>query len=123
MVDSIRDAGFVPRGDSSKRASNAGFPLSIPFLVFAVVLWNALLILDQGVPLANPPQTPGPFGLAAVLLLLFFSIAVRHSLRVQQLVLASPEMLPRVRPALNLLTLVAGALSIGWSLFIVLARN
>lgn len=108
VVRAIADAGFVPSGDPADRPAHAGFPLQPAFVVAAIVLWNGLFLLDRPWNTLGSGRSPwGPGIFSAIALLLVGSLLIRRPGPFQNFALKSPAALARIRPALNIVTLVA----------------
>lgn len=104
----LAGAGFVPAG--VPRDLPSGMPLRWGAVVFAVAVWNALLLWGM----AGPGQAPGQFGpyvLAAVLFLLAASTAVRVSPALQRRVLREGREVGEIRGPLRLVQIVSGLMA------------
>lgn len=106
-IEAIAASGFVARAPSGASLPTRAFPFRIPFLVGAIVLWNALVVSDM-VRYQPGRPIPGPGGLVALALVFLTSLVLRRPGPVQRLALSSPDALPQIRGLLNLLTLVSG---------------
>ena len=120
----IADAGFVPSAGPADRPAHAGFPLRPAFVVAAIVLWNGLFLIDQPWNNLESGQLPwGPGSFSAIALLLIGSLLTRRPSPFQNCALKSPAALPRIKPTLNIVTLVAALmLTIGAAMTIGLIK-
>lgn len=109
VLRGIREAGFVPSASASEIPPQLGFPVRWSVIVGLVVAWNALFLLDFGRRSDGPPQ-PGPFVIAALVLVLSLSLATLGSPKVQSLVLKPGRQIGEVRGLVGLLAVVSGAM-------------
>ena len=106
----IESAGFCGTAAATDMPEPLGFPLRWPFVVAAVLLWNAALLLDR--PWKD--GRPGPMTLGALALLFVTSLAIRVPGPLQRLALREPRALDRIRSALNIVTLVSALMLAGF---------
>lgn len=111
LLRGIRDAGFLPAASSSEIPQARGFAMRWPPIIVAVVIWNALILLDLSRSGGAPPL-PGPFAVVALLFVFALSVGTLKSARLQRLVLKPGRSVGEIRPILRLLAFVSGTLVI-----------
>jgi hypothetical protein len=105
VLSALGQAGFVPAGQAGRRPS--GIPIRWAVIILAIAFWNVLFLLDGR---QDPRHTPGPFSVAAMLLLFSAATAVRVSSRFQRLVLREGHHVGEIQSFLVLLQIVLGFL-------------
>lgn len=111
VFSAIEQSGFHPTGQAKPRVE--GFPIRWSVVIAFIVLWNVLFLLDQPFG-SNQPHAPGPYSLAALLLVFGFVTVLRKSARLQQVVMRSGHQVGEIKAFLLLLQLVSGFLSLGF---------
>ena len=110
VLAATRGAGFLPSGLPSLRPS--GFPVRWRFLLGAVALWNALLLLDWHGAKSSLGE-PRPLSLLALLLIFAAVTAIRLFPRAQSIVLREGHQVGEIKAILALLQLVSGLILLG----------
>lgn len=108
LIQRITDLGFRPRASRAQVPHREGMAFRWSFLILAVVVWNALFLLDGFVPWKEP-KGPGPYTLLAVALLFLTALALNISSRFQAWVLKPDHSISEVR-AVAVLVLVVSAI-------------
>jgi len=109
----IKKSGFLPKGQKGIRAK--GLPIRWSVVIAAILLWNALFILDRSLGI-DQWREPGLFAIVALLLVLIFSTAVRISTPAQQFVLREGHHMGEIKAFVALLQLVSAVLSVGFGI-------
>ena len=117
LLRGIRDAGFLPAASSSEIPRGRGIAVRWSAILVAVVVWNALLLLDFSRSGSSPPQ-PGPFALVALLFAFALSVGTLVSPRLQRLVLKPGRSVGEISPFLRLLAFVSGIMVIVFSIIL-----
>lgn len=111
LISRIRDIGFLPKGSVAAMPPREGLPFRWAALITAILVWNALFLLDHQVPL----NTRGEFGwptLLALFLLCATTWALPHSQYLQSLVLKPKRSFEEIKALVGLLRLVSTILLI-----------
>lgn len=121
VLEEIANTGFRPAGQPIERAS--GFPIRWSTVIIALVLWNALFLLDRAVSGWSPrPQRPGLFSLLALVLVFCAATATRISAAFQRLVMREGHQVAEIKSFLILLQIVAGIIAVGFGIIFLAAR-
>jgi len=102
---------FSPRAPEGSRVDSK-FPFRIPFVIVAVLLWNALLLGDRWLRPGIHVALPGPLTVLALALTFGSSLLIRRPGAFQRLALRTPESIAPLRGFVNLLSFVSGLLLI-----------
>ena len=108
VLAGIERVGFRGTATAVDVSPPSGAPFRLSFLIGAVVLWNALFLLDR--PWEDPSF--GVFSTLAFGLTFIGTILIRRPGWFQDLALHGPEHLGRIRGGLNIVTLVSAVLLI-----------
>ena len=108
VIEQIRRLGFNPSASPESVLSREGFPFQTSFMIAGILVWNALFLVHRW--MGTEPGLLAALGLA---LLLFTSIAVGWSARLQSVVLKPGRHVTEIRSVLLLAQLVGGFLLIG----------
>lgn len=108
VIQRITALGFQPRASRAQVPHRDGMAFRWTFLILAVVVWNALFLLDGFVPWKEP-KGPGLYTYLAVALLFLTALALNFSSRFQAWVLKPGRSISEVR-AVAVLVLVVSAI-------------
>lgn len=122
LIARIRGVGFVPSCSSAATAIGRGIPVRWASILAAVVLWNALFILDGFLP-GRARGAPGPLVIAAMAVAFLCAHALPRSTLLQSLVLKEGRSVDEIRAPLALLRLVTGLLLLSFLVTYVVARS
>lgn len=118
LLSSISTTGFSSEGgpSTSTAAGSAkrGFPLRIIPLVIVVVLWNLLFLADQTLSSKAPGQ-PSTLAVLALALVFAAALLIKTNQKIAKLFLKPGRYVGEISPTLNLLLLVSGLMSVGFS--------
>lgn len=109
LIKRINDLGFRPRASTAQVPRRDGMAFRWSFLILAVILWNALLVLDGFVPGAHR-KLPGAYTLLALFLVFVTALALNVSSRVQSWCLKPGRSIDEVRSMTLLALVVSGFL-------------
>jgi hypothetical protein len=113
VLEEIASMGFRPAGQALPRPS--GFPIRWSAVAAAIILWNALFVLDTAV-VGWGPQSPGFFALLALVLVFSAATATRASPAFQRVVLRKSHDVAEIKSFLVLLQIVTGILGVGFGI-------
>ena len=119
VLAEIANTGFSPAGHPIERAS--GFPIRWSTVVIALVLWNALILLDRAVS-GWRPQRPGFPSFLALVLVFGAATAARTSPGFQHLVMREGHKASEIKPLLILLQIVSGIIAVVFGIVILVNR-
>lgn len=114
VIGKIKRTGFMPSADRSSMPAKHGFPIKWQVILLAVLVWNALLLIDF-YPLSNGHPKPGLLSVVALSILFICCIATRIFPEMQKIILKPGRSVNEIKPLLNLLTLISGLLMISYS--------
>jgi hypothetical protein len=113
VLEEIAGTGFRAVGQPIERAPGIAFRWST--ILIAIILWNALFLLDRSVT-GSQPKPPGPFVLTALVLAFLAATATRLSVPFQRLVLREGHEVGEVESFLVLLQIITGAMAVGFGI-------
>ena len=113
VLEEIADTGFRAVGQPIARAPGIAFRWST--ILIAIILWNALFLLDRSAT-GRQPHQPGPFIPIALMLAFVAATATRVWIPFQRLVLRKGHEVSEVKSFLVLLQIVTGTVAIGFGI-------
>ena len=111
LLDAIARSAFEPSGDPDDQPTSRKWPLRLPFVVTAIVLWNGLFLLDR--PWARTGEDEfiwGPGTFTAIGLAFLGTQLIRTWAPLQRFALAGPWALARIEGPRRLLAFVSGSM-------------
>ena len=115
ILEEIANTGFRPVGQQLERAP--GFPVRWVTVLVAIILWNALFLIDRAVA-GSQPQPPGLFAFLAVVLTFCAATATRAFPAFQRLVMREGHEVAEIKSFLVLLQIVTGIISVGFGILL-----
>ena len=112
VLEEIAGTGFRAVGQPIERAAGMAFRWST--ILIAIIVWNALFLLDRSISGSQP--RPGPLVLIALVLFFLAAAATRTSAPFQRLVLREGHEVGEVKSFLVLLQIVTGAMALGFGI-------
>lgn len=111
ILRGIHDSGFLAMAQSSEISEQRGIAVRWSAILFAVVIWNVLFMLDLDRPGEASPH-PGPFILLALLSAFALSVGTLKFSRLQSIILKPNRNIGEIRPILRLLAFISGLMLI-----------
>jgi len=114
LISRIQDVGFLPKGSLAAMPPREGVPFRWGALITAILVWNALFLLDNPTPM-NPRGGFGWPTLMAIGLVCASTWALPHSQYLQSLVLKPKRSFEEIKTFIGLLRLVSTVLFVAFS--------
>jgi len=105
LIHQVQAVGFRPRAKLTSVPERNGIPMRWSFIIAWLVLWNALILVDQSV-LGKASRGFGVFSLLAMAMLFLTSVGVSRSSQFQSLALKPGRSASEIRPLLLLLQFI-----------------
>jgi len=111
ILDALERCGFQPSADPHDMPVSRGWPLRIPFVVGAGILWNLLFLIDRPWERASDGEFVWGPGIFAALGLVFLGTQlIRTWTPLQRVALNGPRALERIEGPRKLLAFVSGTM-------------
>lgn len=122
LLAKIRESGFQPQasGEAATCLRHRGVPFRWAPVIFAFLVWNALIIGDVFQRDMRP--MPGPWSLLAIALVFAGSMAILKLPQAQQFILKPGRSVEEIRPLLKLFLLVSGGMIVPLSVLLIVMR-
>ena len=105
IIDQISEIGFLPSTQIIDIPKRQGIPVRWQAIVFGLVLWNFLFIMDM---FYLKLDKPGFFSFIAILFVFIVSVFLSKSLLIQRIVMKPGRNVEEIKHWLGLFTLVSG---------------
>jgi hypothetical protein len=107
VLQGIRNAGFLPAASGLASSERRGMPIRWSAVVVAILIWNALFLLDSHGRSDHVSQHPSPLILAPLVFIFAVSLGTIKLPALQRIVLKPGRSVGEIRPLLGLLALVS----------------
>jgi hypothetical protein len=122
LLDAVDQCGFVPGADPRDKPASRSWPFRVPFVVAAVILWNALFLVDRPWDRAADGQFIWGPGIFTALGLVFLGTQLIRSWEpLQRLALKGPWALERIEGPRRFLAFVSGTMFVSGAMAALLA--
>jgi hypothetical protein len=109
LINRIREAGFLPSAPASSEIRWRGIPFRWASVLFFIVVWNGLFLLNGAVTHHSTNQ-PGIFTLAPLLFAFSAGWGIKRSPALQKVVLSAGHSINEVKGFLSLIQVVSAFL-------------